>query len=70
MAAASDGSGKVTCERFISWMFGCLAGLVGWKGDPVDPGGPRDFFNFFFPIIGIINPKSKDYILCFVISIF
>ncbi|CAL1128443.1 unnamed protein product [Cladocopium goreaui] len=23
MAAASDGSGKVTCERFISWMFGC-----------------------------------------------
>lgn len=23
MAAASDESGKVTCERFISWMFGC-----------------------------------------------
>ena len=29
MVAASDGSGRVTCERFISWMFGCLAGLVG-----------------------------------------
>ena len=41
MAAASDESGKVTCERFISWMFGCDEKAEAEKVEKVEKGQDR-----------------------------